>query len=394
MKRASEFWVNPEILRWARERIGFTYSEVEEHSRKLGKYYEPVTAEQLKRWEQGLEEPDLTHLETLAEIYVCPVGYFFLPEPPEEQLPLSKRGLSSDKKLSPLSVQTLRRFYELAEWTVAIIEEHNIAWDVKIEKKQGIKLDELVAQERKRFGFNPDVRKNWVSKEDAFLWWRRRIEDLGIFCFEMKLDPKEIRGAALWLKKFPFMLVNHKDIEAATGRIFTLLHEYAHLLIDHNGVVCDFRGIRSGKNPEPFANRFAARMLLSYEELADRLEELGWFEFRENWSDKALDEIRKPFFVSRDVVLITLQEMGLAPEDLYEKKREQWDRRKPFGRGGKRPKQFESKLFQIGYSLASVLTNPHVSSSISHIELAEVLDLKVSKVRPFLEWANAQLAVR
>ena len=102
MKRASEFWVNPEILRWARERIGFTYSEVEEHSRKLGKYYEPVTAEQLKRWEQGLEEPDLTHLETLAEIYVCPVGYFFLPEPPEEQLPLSKRGLSSDKKLSPL----------------------------------------------------------------------------------------------------------------------------------------------------------------------------------------------------------------------------------------------------------------------------------------------------
>ncbi|MGC8743590.1 MAG: hypothetical protein ACP5T0_06910 [Verrucomicrobiia bacterium] len=78
----------------------------------------------MKDWESGKAEPEMEHLETLSEIYVCPVGWFFLDSPPKEDLPLSFRGLSKPKdKLESLSQRTLRRFIELARWTVEILRQ-------------------------------------------------------------------------------------------------------------------------------------------------------------------------------------------------------------------------------------------------------------------------------
>ena len=54
-------------------------------------------------------------------------------------------------------------------------------------------------------------------------------------------------------------------------------------------------------------------MLLSYDDLRKRLSELQQLAFSDTWSDNLLDEIRKTFAVSRDVVAIALQEINLAP---------------------------------------------------------------------------------
>ena len=400
MAQTATRWVNPEVLKWARERIGLSPEEVEEHSKKLKRAYVPIRAEELIQWEYGKAEPELEHLETLSEVYVCPVGYFFLSEPPLERLPLSFRGLAEGKenRLKPLSRQTLRRFLELAEWTAYIIDELGVEWEAKIplerELKRSEEIDRLVQQERERLGFAPSIRNQWRDTNEAFLWWRKKIESRGIFCFEMKLEPGDIRGASIWLNsRLPFILVNHQDIEAATGRTFTLLHEYAHLLIQREGLVCDFRGHRPGENPEPFANRFAARMLLSYEELKARLHSIKKCERKQNWSDTELDEIREPFFVSRDVVAIALEEIELAPKGFYQKKREQWESRKPWGRGGRgrRPTNNERALHKIGYSLARVLSLPSKEESLSWTDLAYVLDMKVERVEEFLNWARGKV---
>lgn len=116
METTSKTWINPLVLRWARERIGLSPEDVETQSKKLGNYYVAVKSHQLSQWESGSLQPELEHLEALAEVYVCPVGYFFLREVPQETIPLSFRGLSQEKqgKLKPLSQQTLHRFLELA----------------------------------------------------------------------------------------------------------------------------------------------------------------------------------------------------------------------------------------------------------------------------------------
>jgi Zn-dependent peptidase ImmA (M78 family) len=129
-------------------------------------------------------------------------------------------------------------------------------------------------------------------------------------------------------------------------------------------------------------------MLLSPEELWERLREVGQDKPRENWSDRILDEIRRPFMVSRDVVTIMLQEMGLAPRDFYEKKREQWERRKPWGRGGKRPTKKELKLREMGYSLTNLLVQYSEHPSLPWLDVSYVLDMKVEKIADFIQWAR------
>lgn len=391
-------WVNPEVLRWARERLRLKPEEVEAEARKLKRrYYEPLTAEQLRAWERGEGEPSMGQLETLAEIYVCPVGYFFLDAVPMVSKPLSFRGLR-DEKVENLSAQTLRsleRFFELADWTVNLIRKTGVSWVVRIQpgevRPSVANAEELALSYRQRFGWTEEVQAELQSPLEAFQWWRERLEGQGIFCFALPLDPQDIRGASLWYEGYPFMLVNHQDAEAAAGRLFTLLHEFAHLISARGeGIACDFRGARIGENPEPFANRFAARMLLLPDELRQRLRAIGQAHYREDWPDRLIDSLRKPFMVSRDVVAITLQEMGLAPQDFYERKRAGWESRRPWGRGGKRPSQKEQTVQRVGYSLSRLLGQASEKAGFSWGEASTVVGMKVERTEEFLQWVRQQ----
>lgn len=401
MGTSASTWINTSVLKWARERIGLSPEDIEAQSDRLGNYYTPVESKQLKQWESGSAQPELEHLETLAEVYVCPVGFFFLKEIPVETIPLSFRGLSPEKqgKLKPLSLQTLHRFLELADWTTLLIEEEKVEWNASLRPQTQLRgdiseVEGLVQQERKRLGFAPDVRRKWTDADDAFVWWRKRIEEQSVFCFQMKLEIGDISGTSIWFKsRYAFILINHQDNESAAGRIFTLLHEYAHIISGGDGLVCDFRGLRAGDGPETFANRFAARMLLSYDDLRKRLSEIGRHEYSETWSDTALDELRRPLYVSRDVVAIALQEMNLAPGDFYNNKRALWEKKKLFGRGGGggRPTNNELKLREIGYTLTRILSKPGREGSLPVDDLSSVLRMKVEKVPEFLSWVRREV---
>lgn len=393
----AERWTNPDVLRWARERLNLSIEQVAAESKKLVRqHFAAISAQELTAWEAGRAEPELIHLETLAEIYVCPVGWFFLESPPAEHLPVSFRGLAKPpEELVSVSQRTLRRFLELAEWTVETLRKTEQRWPVAIRPAQveprTALAEQLAADYRHRFGWTVKQRQQLAGKpREAFAWWRRVIESQGVFCFEMPLDPNETRGAALWLEGYPFILVNHRDIEAAAGRIFTLLHEFAHLISAKEGVVCDFRGTHHDQNPEPFANRFAARVLVTPQELQQRLREVGEMQRRTDWPDSLLDKLRRPFCASRDVVMILLQELQLAPADLYQRKRQQWASRTPWGRGGKRPPRNEQKLQEVGYSLSSVLVRAAEHPSFSWLDAASVLGMKVEKTEAFLKWAREQ----
>jgi len=389
----TEQWINPHVLRWARERLNLTPGEVANESERLARrHFAVISEDDLARWEAGTAEPELAQLETLAEIYACPVGYFFLEERPKEHLPVSFRGLSKPREqLESLSQRSLRRFMELAEWTVETLRKTGQPWQVGIRPAQVAPrtavAEQLAAECRQRFSWTDEQRRQLAGKpREAFKWWRRAIESQGVFCFEMPLDPKEARGAALWLEGYPFILVNHRDLEAAAGRIFTLLHEFAHLISAKDGVVCDFHGAHHD-NPEPFANRFAARVLITPDELQRRLRDLRAIEYRADWSDRLLDKLRNPFCASRDVVAILLQELRLAPRDFYEQKRQQWESRKPWGRG-KRPSLNEQKIQEVGYSLASVLARSTTQPAFSWVDTSSVLGIKVEKAEAFLKWAR------
>ena len=397
-------WVSAKLLKWARKRIGMSPEDVEQASCKLKKKgFSVVKADDVRAWEEGKKTPDYEHLETLTEIYVCPISWFFMDSPPEEgdiTKRLSCRGLHKDwTELSWETRQTLAWFVEMAEWICELIEEHNINWQVDLPLyTDKSNPDEVAQKERRRLGFTANVRKQWREPADAFFWWRRKIETTGVFCLQKRLKAQELRGAVYWSKAgertFPFILVNSEDVEAAQGRVFTLLHEYGHLILtdEQQGIVCDFRGTTEEGNPEPVVNLFAARMLLTPEELKQQLLKLDLLTFQEDWSDRSLDKIRAPFAVSRDVIAIMLEEMRLAPRGFYKRKREQWSNRRPFGRGkGGGKRLVERKLNEIGFSCAKLLVQLVRKETVSPIVLSDALEMRVSRTHEFLDYARSVL---
>ena len=68
--------IKPELFCWARKRAGFEAVELLQWFPKFNE------------WEQGTSSPTLRQLEALAKRLLAPLGYFFLPAPPEEKLPI------------------------------------------------------------------------------------------------------------------------------------------------------------------------------------------------------------------------------------------------------------------------------------------------------------------
>ena len=382
-------WVNPRCLEQARKRLRLAPEEVAAQARQLGSEYKGITAKALELWEVGRKDPELRHLEALSQIYVCPVGWFFLSDIPAQPLALDFRGVAPGAKVGARGMQTLSRFLDLADWAeeVAIQTSQFMAPSIGQASLQD-EIGHVVAVERRRLRFDAPVRAEWESNDDAFNWWRRQIEDLGVFCFVMRLPTSEVRGASYWGKHgAAFILVNSEDAESATGRTFTLLHEYAHLVL-RESLVCDFRGSNTGARVERFANRFAARMLLDYSEINARLQELGVCLFRDQWGDAMLDRIRDPFRVSRDVVSICLEELELAPKGFYAKKRSMWAGQKRFGKAKAPPPgrtQAVQRLRMVGGTLARILSSKQAESTLSVLDVAEVLDVKVEKLPAVLQ---------
>jgi len=235
-----------------------------------------IPAQQITEWEHSIGTPTLEQLEILAKHYRCPVGYFFTEMPPSQYTDsINFRGLSKEKfeNLSYQSRLKIDEFIILADTLSDIVKESNIVINPKIpEIYLSDDIKDIVIKERKAFDFSKEVRDKWITTNEAFSFWKKSIEDRGVYVISLGLIVNEIRGASKWDKESPpVILVNKNDYESATGRTFTLLHEWAHLMLRDSGLICDFIGDNEKAATEHFANKFAAEMMVSNDELCDYL---------------------------------------------------------------------------------------------------------------------------
>jgi len=119
--------------------------------------------------------------------------------------------------------------------------------------------------------WQPDVAPN----SDAFKFFRSKINALGIYVFldgfarqntRRTLNIKEFRGFTLIDKKAPIIFINSTDSNA--GRLFTLVHEFVHLLLGSSGIVNKIYLDNYSFSPtEAFANKVTAEILVPRVEL-------------------------------------------------------------------------------------------------------------------------------
>ena len=259
--------VRPEMLRWAYERAGH-------HAGDLAPRF-PHLAE----WERGEKQPTLRQLEAFAKATHTPFGFLFLPEPPDEPLPIPDLRTLKERptRPSPDLLDTIYAMQRRQDW----LREERIEAEVDpLEFVGSASLNDApsaVGQEMRR---TVRLHEGWTgavaSWQEAVSELRRRIEDLGVMAVingvvgnntHRKLNLNEFRGFALTDRYAPLVFVNGADTKSA--QMFTLAHELAHVWLGPEGEgISGFEGLFPGDSRiESFCDQAAAEFLVPAREL-------------------------------------------------------------------------------------------------------------------------------
>ena len=269
--RRMKVTLQPEVLRWARERASLGPDEL---AAKM-----QVKPERVVEWERS-GSISMAQVGKLARHTHTPEGNLFLDEPPDDSLPIADFRTPGDQPLplpSPNLLDTVysmqhRQFWmrdELVLDEAAPLEfvgAFNNSTDSE-EVAHGIR--EVLALESAWASRNP----TWAS---ALRFLRDRIEEAGVLVFvngivgnntHRKLDPDEFRGFALIDSYVPLIFINNADYTSA--QMFTLAHELAHVFVGLEGV-SNFEAYLPFPHPdEQFCNRVAAEFLVPREDIED-----------------------------------------------------------------------------------------------------------------------------
>jgi Zn-dependent peptidase ImmA (M78 family) len=256
--------VEPSVLAWARRSIGLIEVAA---SRKIG-----VPDDRVAAWEAGTEQPTIAQLRKAAEVYKRPLAVFFLAEPPAnfDTLRDFRRLAGSDAGAwSPALHDDYRRAHvqrddalELAE-----LDDTEPPTDWRIEPLP--ETDEAIAREARArlLDLGPlPLPTSGDRPYEHLNAWVAALETAGVMVMATaggRVPLEEMRAFSLYFDVLPVIVVNGAD--SPRGRLFSLLHEYAHLLLHTEGL-CDAVTDRRALNPdrllEARCNALAADMLM------------------------------------------------------------------------------------------------------------------------------------
>lgn len=216
---------NPAMLIWAREEIGYN---VEQAAKAIG-----ISTESLISAEAGEHSLTLNQLRKAADVYGFSFGYFYLKQPPRRKTykPVPdfriQPGLyGTDHYRLHLEIKKARdrrdTFLELAH----SLELETVSF-TPLASPEPKNTGSVI---RKRLGVSTNEIRP-LRLEDVYSYWKQKIEGDGVLVYESQYIPREsgVLGAALYYEEYPIILIKRGG-NSNPRKLFTLLHEYAHLL--------------------------------------------------------------------------------------------------------------------------------------------------------------------
>ena len=254
--------VNPELLRWARERSGIAQEDLAAKFRKL------------PEWEDGETQPTLKQVEAFARAVHVSVGYLFLTEPPEEAVPIPDFRTfpgQAVRRPSPNLLDTIYTCQERQSWyrdfvRIARQPELDFVGSTTVEASP----ETVAAEMRGTLGYDLAARRECPTWTDALRLFIRQADEVGVLVMvsgvvmsnnRRRLDPAEFRGFALSDPLAPLIFVNGRDTKAA--QMFTLAHELAHIWLGDAALSNIGAAPRPGfRREEVWCNAVAAELLV------------------------------------------------------------------------------------------------------------------------------------
>jgi len=227
----------------------------------------------LRLWETRGAKPTLRQLEDFARATHTPVGYFFLPEPPEEHVPIPDFrtvGSGHVHRPSPDLLDTIYLCQQRQEW-YRDYARVSAARPLEFVGSATITSDIVRTAEQIRtiLHFDLSERRAIPSWTEALRRFIELADAAGVMVMvsgvvgsnnHRKLDPDEFRGFTLADTLAPLVFINGSDSRAA--QMFTLAHELTHVWLGQSGVSDERPNGFSGSEVERWCNAVAAELLV------------------------------------------------------------------------------------------------------------------------------------
>ncbi len=307
--------INPKVLKWTIDSSGWTIKELSNKTE--------IEPEQITQWQSKTSSIELSKLERIALSLKKPLAVFFLPEPPKEKELTDYRKIAGfkNKKLSKKTLDAMRNARYIQSSAHELFELQNMSEEPDVEH---INLknspEEIALYQRRKLDFefeiindNGRIIKKPIQR--VYNELREKIESMNIFVLQSSMPINEARGFTL-TDKFPrIIVVNSKD--DVKPKIFTLLHEYAHILLKKDGICLpNSENFHSNSNEiqliEKWCNAFAGSLLMPKKEF---LIELTSNEEKFEDPRKVIENLSKKFKVSKKATIVRI--LNLSANQSY-----------------------------------------------------------------------------
>lgn len=373
-----ELNINPNILKWARTSAGFS---VEEITNALHKKWKTTKTDSLQKWESGISKPTFNQLIFLSEKYKRPLAVFFsINKPKEENIPpefriLAKKGLVN---LTPDVVLAIRKARYIQENIKYVSELLDIDYKTELPKynMQDITPHILAKKYREIFDYNQSNMRKISRAETPFNYIRNLIESKNCIVIKSTYSNSfnSLNARAFSLTDTEPFLINITNDDTETGKLFSLLHEFCHVLLRENSIIAgnEINALLLKNNIEKFCNEFAGHFLVDSKDLME-----CYKKYQEMDIETLVDKLAYIFKVSPFVMLIRLKEINLINKydcDILFKNREKnYQIIKSSFAINKPQKDIFNRL---GKRVVNLLVQAEVNEKISYTEITNFLDIK------------------
>ena len=247
----------------------------------------PKVMDTLYAWKSGQKTPTYNQVESVSKATGIPFGYFFLKTPPKEDLSFVEyRTVDSIELANPSRelVDIMHDMKMIQDWvkTYLVEEGERITPFVNsINTNESIEI--FSTKVRLLLGLERDWYIQFTCAEDSFRFLRERMSDIGVIVMmsgivgnntHRALDTNEFRAFALVDTEAPLIFINTND--SINGKLFSLLHEFAHICLGENSLFNDRYNIANQvSKTEVLCNALAAEILVPMDEFKIKWESVN-----------------------------------------------------------------------------------------------------------------------
>ncbi|HML94457.1 MAG TPA: ImmA/IrrE family metallo-endopeptidase [Thermodesulfobacteriota bacterium] len=370
--------ITPSVLKWARERSGFSIQEMTDRYKFYGE------------WESGDSYPTYNQLEQLSDKFKCPIVVFFFPEPPElEPIEKSFRTLPEIEfeYMPPMVRMQIRKAKAMQLNLIELHEGINpsrnfIIRDLDLDLKKS--TNELASEVRDYLQIPLKEQVDWHNHYEAFDNWRNLLTTHGVYVFKDAFRANGYSGICLYHDQFPLIYVNNST--AITRQIFTLFHELAHLLFHTSGIDKENDNYidilrNNERRIEIFCNEFAGKFLVPDTDFTESIIGL-------KINEQNISSLANKYKVSREVILRKYLDRNMVSSQLYREKVAVWmeENNKSKGEGGN---YYYTQITYLGHPYIDLALTKYHQNRFDALQLSDYLNIQPKFLEKFEETYNS-----